>query len=92
MKCSPDILEISETNLNVSVINKGIYVPGIFPVSRKDSSKHMHDFDVYIKEQLWITREMVLEAPEDSFLYVRLSLLESVRYHLFLIKNVFYIL
>ena len=46
---SPDILALSETNLDDSIDSGSFSVRGYLPLIRKDSSTHMHGLAVYVK-------------------------------------------
>ena len=48
----PDILALFETILDDSVNSDDFSVRGYLPLIRKDSSTHMHDLAVYVKEGL----------------------------------------
>ena len=50
------------------------------PLIRKDSSTHMHDLTVYVKEGLGFASDLSLENFAVSYLCFRLALLHSVSY------------
>ena len=50
---SPDILALSETNLEDSIHSSLLSVWGYLLLIRKDSVTHMHDLVVYVKERLF---------------------------------------
>ena len=52
--------------------------------TQKDSSAHMHDLTVHVKEGLPFTWDLSLENSADSYLYFRLALLQSMSYFFFL--------
>ena len=60
---------------------------GYLPLIRKDSSTHMHDLAVYVKEGLPFARDLPLENSADSYLCFRLALLHSVSYFFFLYRS-----
>ena len=60
---------------------------GYLPLIRKDSSTHMHDLAVYVKEGLPFARDLSLENSADSYLCFRLALLHSVSYFFFLYRS-----
>ena len=80
---SPDILALCETNLDDSIDSGNFSVRGYLPLIRKDSSTHMHDLAVYVKEGLPFARDLSLENSADSYLCFRLALLHSVSYFFF---------
>ena len=60
---------------------------GYLPLSRKDSSTHMHGLAIYVKEGLPFARDLSLENSADSYLCFRLALLHSVSYFFFLYQS-----
>ena len=46
----PDILALCETNLDDSIDSGNFSVRCYFPLIQKNSSTHMHDLTVYVKE------------------------------------------
>ena len=48
----PDILALCETNLDDSIDSGNFSVRCYFPLIQKNSSTHMHDLTVYVKEGL----------------------------------------
>ena len=81
---SSDVLGLCETNLDGSIDSGNFSVKDFFPLIRKDSSTHMHDLAVYVKEGLPFARDLSLENSADSYLCFRLTLLHSVSYFFFL--------
>ena len=71
---TPDI----ETHLDNSIDSSKFSVKGYFPLSRKDSTFHMHGIVVYVKEALLFARDLSPENCADSYLCFRLTLLHSV--------------
>ena len=65
---SPDILALCETNLDDSIVSGNFSVRGYLPFIRKDSSTHMHDLAVYVKEGLPFARDLSIENCADSYL------------------------
>ena len=51
---SPDIFALCETNLDDSIDSGNFSVRGYLTLIRKDSSTHMHDLTVYVKEGLFL--------------------------------------
>ena len=49
---SPDILALCETKLDDSIDSGNFSVRCYFPLIQKNSSTHMHDLTVYVKEGL----------------------------------------
>ena len=45
-----------------SIDSGNFYVRGYLPLLRKDSTTHMHDFAVYVKEGLPFARDLSLEV------------------------------
>ena len=64
---SPDILVLSETNLNDSVDSGNFSVRGYFSLIRKNSSTHMQGLAVYLKEGLPFARDISLENFADLY-------------------------
>ena len=81
----PDILALRETNLDDSIDSGSFYVTGYLPLIRKDSSTHMHDLAVYVKEGLPLAPNLYLEFI--FYLCFRLALLRSVPYFFFLYRS-----
>ena len=65
---SPDILALCETNLDDSIDSGNFCVRGYLPLILKDSTTHMHDLGVYVKEGLPFARDLPLENSSDSYL------------------------
>ena len=63
---SPDILVLSETDLDDSVDSGNFSVRGYLPLIWKNSSTHMHGPTVYVKEGLPFARDLSLENSADS--------------------------
>ena len=76
---SPDILALSETNLDDSNDSGNFSVRVYLPLIRKDSGTHMHGLTVYVEEGLPFARDLSLK--NSGF---RLALLHSVSYFFFL--------
>ena len=60
---------------------------GYLPLIRKDSSTHMHDLAVYVKEGLPFAPDLSLENSANSYLCFRLALLHSMSYFFFLYRS-----
>ena len=84
---SPDIHALCETNLDDSIDCGNFSVRGNLPLIRRDSSTHMHDLAVYVKEGFPFARDLSLENSADSYLCFRLALLHSVSYFFFLYRS-----
>ena len=66
---SPDILTLSETNLDDST-DSGIFsVRGYLPLIRKDCTTHMHSLAVYVKEGIPFARDY-LQKTLQILIYV----------------------
>ena len=65
---SPEILALSETNLDDSIGSGNFSVRCYLPLIPKDSITHMHVLAVYIKEELPFERSLSLENSADSYL------------------------
>ena len=70
---SPDILALCETNLDNSIDSGNFSVRGYLPLIQKDSSTHLHDLSVYVKEGLPFAQDLSLENSADSYLCFRLT-------------------
>ena len=80
---SPEILALCQTNLDDSIDPGSFSVRGYLPLIQNDSSTHIHDLAVYVKEGLIFGRDLSLENSADSYLCSRLALLHSVSYFFF---------
>ena len=83
----PDILAACETNLDDSTDSGNFSLRGYLPLIRKDSTTHMHDLAVFVKEGLPFSRDLSLENSADSYLCFRLAVLHSVSYFFFLYRS-----
>ena len=81
---SPDILALCETNLDDSVDSGNFSVRGYLPLIQKDSTTHMHNLSVYVKEGLPFALDLSLENSANSYLCFQLALLHSVSNFFFL--------
>ena len=84
---SPAILDLCETNLDGPIDSDNFFVRGYLLLIQIDSSTHMHDLAVYVKERLPFERDLSLENFADSYLCFRLTLLPSVSYFFFLYRS-----
>ena len=84
---SPDILALCETNLDDSIDSGNFSVRGYLPLIWKDSSTHMHDLAIYVKEGLPFALNLSLENSADSYLCFTLALLLPVSYFFFLYRS-----
>ena len=75
---SPEILALCETNLDDSIDSDNFSVRGYLPLIWKNSSTHMHDLKVYVKEGLPFKQDLSLENSADSYLCFQLSLLQCL--------------
>ena len=82
-----DILALCKTNLDDSIDSGNFSVRGYLPLIRKDSSAHMHDLAVYVKEGVPFARDLSLENSADSYLCFRLALLHSLSYFFFIYQS-----
>ena len=87
LNSSPDILALSETNLNSSICSADFAVNGYLPLIRKDSDRHMHGLGIYVRDSLPISRELHLESGQHYFICLRLALLHSTSYIFFLYRS-----
>ena len=71
---SPDILALSEANLDDSIDSGNFSVRSYLPLIRKNSSTHMHGPTVYVKEGIAFAWDLSLE----NSLCFHLDLLHSV--------------
>ena len=53
---SPDIFALCETNLDESIDCGNFSVRGYLPLIQKNSSTHIHDLAVFVKEGLFLHR------------------------------------
>ena len=84
---STDVLALCETNLN-DLINSGNFpVTGYLPLIQKDSSIHIHNLAVYVKEGLPFIPSLSLENCADFYLYLQLALLHAVPYSFFIYRS-----
>ena len=81
---SPEILALCQTNLDDSIDPGSFSVRGYLPLIQNDSSTHIHDLAVYVKEGLIFGRDLSLENSADSYLCFWLALLHSVSYFFYL--------
>ena len=83
----PDILAICETNLDSSVSSLNFSVPGYLHLNRKDSLIYMHGLGVYVRVSLPASRELNLESSDESYICIRLSLLQPTGYLFFAYRS-----
>ena len=81
---SSDILAMCETNLDGSIDSGNFSRRGYLPLTKMDSSTHMHGLAVHVKKVLLFALDLSLETFADSYLCFRLTLLHSVSYFFFL--------
>ena len=75
---SPDAVPLGDTNLDDSTDSGNFFVRGYLPLIWKDSSTHMQDLAVYVKEG---------SISADSYLCFRLALIHSLSYFFFLCRS-----
>ena len=61
---SPEILALCERNLDDSIDSSSFFVRGYLLLIRKDSSTHIYDLAVYVKEGLPFERDLSLQNSE----------------------------
>ena len=76
LKNNPGIFAHCETNLHGDIQDSDFQLPGYLPIHRKDVG-HMHGLGVYVKSNLPIAREIILEDENESDMCLRLTLLHS---------------
>ena len=84
---SPDILAQCQTNLDNSIDSGNLSMRDYRPLIRKNSSTHMHELAVYVREGLPFARDLSLENSADSYVHFRLLLLHLVSYFFFLYQS-----
>ena len=81
---SQTLLALCETNLGDSINSGNFSVRVYLPLTRKDSSTHMHGLTDYVKEGLPFGWDLSLKNSADSYLCFGLVLLHSESYFFFL--------
>ena len=81
---SQTLLALCETNLGDSIDSGNFSVRVYLPLTRKDSSTHMHGLTDYVKEGLPFGWDLSLKNSADSYLCFGLVLLHSESYFFFL--------
>ena len=66
---SPNILALCETNLDNSIDSGNFSMGGYLPLIWKDSSTHMHDLTVYLKEGFPFAWDLSLENSADLYVF-----------------------
>ena len=64
------MLVLCDTNQDDSIDSGNFSVRRCFPFIRKDSSTHMHDLAVYVREGLPFAQDLSLENSEDYYLFL----------------------
>ena len=54
--------------LDESIDSVNFSVTGYLPLTRNDSTIHMHGLAVYVKERIYFARDLSLENSADSYL------------------------
>ena len=80
-------LESNFPDLDDSTEPVNFFVRAYLPLIQRDSTTHMHDLAVYVKEGPLFARDLSLENFADSYLCFRLALLHSVSYFFFLYRS-----
>ena len=83
----PEIFALCEANLDDSIDPGSLSVKGNLSVIQKNSSTHMHDLAVFVKEGLPFAWDLSLENSADSYLCFRQALLHSVSYFFFVYRS-----
>ena len=83
----PHIFALCETNRDDSVDSGNLSVRGYLPLTRKESSTHIHRLAVYVKEVFPFARDLSLGNTADSYWCFRLALHHSVSYFFFLYRS-----
>ena len=65
----PDILALSETNVEDSLDTGNFSARGYLLLIQKDSVTHMHGLAVYVKKALPLARDLSLKNSEDSYVF-----------------------
>lgn len=86
---SPDILEHYKSNLNYSFATNEFSLSGYLLLCWKDSQLLMHGIFIEIRENLPMTKKLVLESLDEYFISFRLFLLLSLSYHFSLYRCTF---
>ena len=71
----PDILVLCERNLDDSIDSGNFLVRDYLPLIQKNSTTHIHDLAVYVKEVFPFAQDVSLENSVNSYLCFRLALL-----------------
>lgn len=83
LEVSPEILALCETNMNSLISSIEFSVPCYLPLFRKGFNIHMHALGVCVREHLPQARELSFESPDCSYMFLYLSLLNSLIYLFF---------
>ena len=86
LKNNPDIFALCETHLHDDIQDSDFQLPGYLPIHREDAG-HMHGLGVYVKSNLPIARETILEDENESHMCFRLALLHSTTFIFFLYRS-----
>ena len=86
LKNNPDIFALCETNLHDDIQDSDFQLPGYLPIHRKDN-RNMHGLAAYVKNNLPIARETILEDEKESCMCFRLALLHSTTFIFFLYRS-----
>ena len=83
----PDIIALSETNLDNSIDSESFSVRGYLPFIQTDFSTHMHGFAVYLKERIPFARDLSLENSEKFLLMFSTGFASLIVLLLFLYRS-----
>ena len=86
VKNNPGIFTLCETNLHDDIQDSDSQLPGYLPIHRKDAG-YMHGLGIYVKRNLSISRETILEDENESGMCFRLALLHSTTFIFFLYRS-----
>ena len=86
LKNNPDIFALCETNLHDDIQDPDFQLSGYLSIHRKDAG-HMHDLGVYVKSNLPIARETILEDENEAYMCFRLALQHSTIFIFFLHRS-----
>ena len=86
LEYNPDIFALCETNLHDDIQDSDFQLPSYLPIHRKEAG-HMHGLGVYVKSNLPIARETILEDENKSDMCFRLALLHSTTFIFFLYRS-----
>ena len=86
LKNKPEIFALCETNLHHDIQDSDFQLPGYLAIHRKVVGR-MHGLGVYVKINLPIARESILQDENKSYMCFRLALLRSTTFIFFLYRS-----